>query len=324
MLPLQPFWFQPKNAWWWLTHLLGLIFPLIGIALLGIPLVVIDTTTALLSIAIFAGLGLIAITALSRAKYAPDHSVVLIGLSFLYGAFIAVGLSLLMGVGIGNLTTLFGTPMFSASFGGAIPEETFKLFCVLIILNLTRRWVYHPAQLMVIGMGVGLGFDIIENMSYGANSAMMDANTDLTTMLSVWGIRLLAGPLAHMVWTGISAWGLGQFIFNKKVSGIGWLFFSMAAHFIFNAQWPFDVILPKGLVDIAAFGVITVVYLISLSILVRIWFSTGDDYKKAKANYVAQVEDYQTKVRAVYATPGLPNPAMAPSFTQATQPQGPH
>lgn len=316
MNPLKPFWFQPKNAWWWMAHFLGLIFPLIGIVLLGIPLFVIDIPAALLSVALFVGLGFLTVFLLSRTPYAPEHGFVLVGLAFLYGAFISIGLTFLLGFGIGNLTTFFGTPMFTASFGGAVPEETLKLFCVLIILNLTRRWVYHPAQLMVIGMGVGLGFDVIENMSYGANSAMLDPNNDMTALLTTWGIRLLAGPFAHMVWTGISAWGLGQFIFNKKVSGLGWFGFSVLAHFLFNTQWPFDLVLPKSMVDYAAFGVITVVYVISLVVLIRMWLSSAADYAQAKANHVALLETYQEQVRTAYALTQPAQAGMAPGLGQ--------
>lgn len=319
MQPLQSFWLQPKNAWWWLAHLLGLIFPLAGIVLLGVPLIVIDTSAALLSVGLFVGVGLLMVFLLSRSKYAPDHGFVLVGLSFLYGAFISIGLTFLLGFGIGNLTTFLGTPIFSASFGGAVPEETLKLFCVLIILNLTRRWVYHPAQLMIIGMGVGLGFDVIENMSYGANTAMMDPNTDLMSVLSTWGVRLLAGPFAHMVWTGIAAWGLGQFVFNKRVSGIGWFFFSMTAHFLFNTQWPFEAFLPQYLLDLAVFAAITGIYLISLGVLIRIWFTVDKDYQQAKADYAAHVEAYQTSVRAAYAHTTQASPGMAASSAQTSQ-----
>lgn len=323
MSSLQPFWFQPKNAWWWMAHLLGMIFPLIGIVLLGLPLIIIDLPAALLSVALFVGVGLAMIFLLSRSTYAPEHGFVLVGLAFLYGAFISIGLTFLLGFGIGNLTTLLGTPMFTASFGGAVPEETLKLFCVLIILNLTRRWVYHPAQLMVIGMGVGLGFDVIENMSYGANAAVFDPNNDLAALLDTWGIRLLAGPFAHMVWTGIAAWGLGQFLFNKKVSGIGWFFFSMAAHFLFNTDWPFEAFLPRAYIEYGGFAAITVVYAISVAVLVWMWRTSADDFTKAKAQHVALVSDYQAQVRAAYAQIEMANQTQGTPVSQATAPQMP-
>ena len=301
MNPLKPLWFQPTNAWWWLAHLLGLVFPLVGTILLAMPLVVIDLPAALVSIVLFVALSVLTVYGLSRTRYAPEHGFILVGLAFLYGAFISIGLTFLLGFGIADLTTLLGTPMFSSSFGGAIPEETMKLFCVVIILNLTRRWVYHPAQLMVIGMGVGLGFDMIENMSYGANAAMFDPNSDMPALLATWGLRLVAGPLAHMVWTGIAAWGLGQFVFNKKVTGLGWFFFSLTAHFLFNTQWPFDAVLPDYLVDYAAFGTVNLVYLICVAVLVWMWRSSADTFAQAKASHVALVEQYLEQVRAAYA-----------------------
>lgn len=323
MQPLQPFWFQPKNAWWWLAGLLGLVFPLVVIVLMGLPLVVIDVPSALISVGLFVLLGIIGVFLLSRTRYAPDHGVVLLGVAFLVGAFVSIGLTFIFGFGIGNLTTLFGTPIFSASFGGAVPEETVKLLCVVILFNLTRRWVYHPAQVMVLGMGVGLGFDIIENMSYGANSAMLDPNSDLDALLVTWGLRMVAGPLAHMVWTGIAAYGFGQFIFNNKITGIGWLFFSMTIHFLFNTQWPFEVVLPKSLVDIAAFAAITFFYLLSLAVLAKFWIGAKEDFAQARTTHIALVEQYQHEVQAARAALAAMAQPVTPVMGQAAMPSQP-
>lgn len=128
------------------------------------------------------------------------------------------------------------------SFGGAYPEEPGKALGVVLIA-LMFRGINRPWHVLVTGALVGLGFETVENISYGAVLGMLDANSDVAGLLEIWGLRIFLGPFLHIIWTAIAGWGIGQALFaaglpiaRRILVALGWLAVSFLLHFGWNYQ----------------------------------------------------------------------------------------
>ena len=124
-----------------------------------------------------------------------------------------------------------------ASFAGALPEEVAKGLGAFFIIYLCPR-ITRPYHALTVGILVGLGFEAVENFGYGTVGAMYHPSSDLLGMLQMWGLRTVAGPGLHMVFTGILAYGLGLWLFTShtwRVAALGWGL-STLFHFWWNLQ----------------------------------------------------------------------------------------
>ncbi|MBV7293476.1 PrsW family intramembrane metalloprotease [Corynebacterium sp. TAE3-ERU16] len=142
-----------------------------------------------------------------------------------------------------DLPGRLGLDHFEASWGGAYPEETVKTLGVLIILFSFRR-LTRPWHGLVTGILVGLGFEVVENVGYAVIGAVYDPVSDVKGMLWIWGVRVAAGPLLHVLFTGMAGWGLGVAVFTAHRSrlwrlgtGLLWVSVAFAAHFCWNIMY---------------------------------------------------------------------------------------
>ena len=164
--------------------------------------------------------------------------------SLLWGGGVSFTLVMLGGMPILTLMERLSLVMVSASFGGAYPEEIAKLLGVGVLL-FTFRALNRPWHGFVTGALIGLGFEVTENAMYGGFGAMLDPNNDLDGTLSMWGLRVIAGPGLHIIFSALAGWGLGLAVFTAGKSRAwrirqagGWLFVAFALHFAWNLLWP--------------------------------------------------------------------------------------
>lgn len=157
------------------------------------------------------------------------------GVSFLVVTISAIPLMALMD----NL----GWTFVAASFGGAYPEEIIKAVGVAVILFSFRR-LSRPWHGFITGALIGLGFEVFENLLYGTFGAMMHANSDLAGVLEIWGLRVVAGPGLHVIFTAFAGWGIGLALFSAGRSlrwrwgvAIAWTLLAFTLHFAWNLLW---------------------------------------------------------------------------------------
>lgn len=188
---------------------------------------------------LFGALYLVAGTLLFRAGPLWPNAGSLWWLSCVaWGAGMSVALVFPASTGWTNITDKLGWEPVAASFSGAYPEELSKAFGVVIILYAFRK-LNRPWHGFVTGGLVGLGFEVHENVIYGATGALLDPNSDFNGAVEMWFTRMVAGPGLHIVFTALAGWGIGLAMFRRdSLRGLWWVVAGLLLHFVWNILWP--------------------------------------------------------------------------------------
>jgi len=185
----------------WLFGFLGfLLLALIGYFgwALGVTASVVGLVLALIPLTIvFLGVRMI-----DRWEPEPKRLIVF---AIAWGAVAAVGLALLVDVG---LKILIGptTDAFSAVVQAPIVEEFWKGLGVFLIFLLARRAFDGPVDGVVYGALVGAGFAFTENIQYFALSLIEGGGEQLTV---TFGVRAILSPFAHAMFTAVTGFAIG-------------------------------------------------------------------------------------------------------------------
>ena len=150
----------------------------------------------------------------------------------------------------------------------SIPEETAKLLAALLVIAAFAP-VRRPVESAVAGMAVGAGFSVAEIVTNSAIKATLDLHSEYRDGAIFMLVMVVVGPFAHAVYTGLAAWGLGQFLCRTD-QPLGWRLPRIAGWFLLAAalHGAFDAarMLPgvAGLVGAIAVTVLLWVLLIRL------------------------------------------------------------
>lgn len=224
---------------------------LIVLVLLSLPLLMVDLFSSVILSPVGGGLGIILglvyallwIFILRVSAAWPRAGWWWLVSSLLWGGGVSFLVVLLSGLPILELAEKFNLTFTLASWGGAYPEELGKALGVAVILfsfhRLTRPW--HG---FITGALVGLGFEVMENIPYGAYGALLNPNSDLDGALITWLSRVVLGPGLHVAFTALAGWGVGLAIFTAQRStlwrwavALFWVLIAFALHFAWNLMW---------------------------------------------------------------------------------------
>ena len=118
-------------------------------------------------------------------------------------------------------------------------------------------------------MAVGAGFSVAEIVTNSAIKATLDLHSEYRDGAIFMLVMVVVGPFAHAVYTGLAAWGLGQFLCRTdqplgwRLPRIaGWFLLAAALHGAFNAARMLPGV--AGLVGAIAVTVLLWVLLIRL------------------------------------------------------------
>lgn len=179
----------------------------------------------------------------------------------LWGGFASMIVVVLAGDATTTAVVNVGWEDAEYAFGGAWPEETGKLAGVALVLIWIGLHRIRPWDGLLVGMLVGLGFELVETVQYAAVGAVDDPNTDLAGFLDMWFARGVTGPGLHVFFTGIAGWALGVAMTSASRSPAARIGIAAAGflagfllHFLWNYEWPDAVALPAhvGLWFVAA------------------------------------------------------------------------
>ncbi|WP_286204520.1 PrsW family glutamic-type intramembrane protease [Corynebacterium afermentans] len=124
----------------------------------------------------------------------------------------------------------------------SIPEETAKLLVALLVIAAFAP-VRRPIESAVVGMAVGVGYTVAETVNNSAIAAALDLQSEYFDGVASMVVLVVMGPFSHAVYTGLAAWGLGQFLCRTdkplgwRLSRLaGWFLLAAALHGAFNAS----------------------------------------------------------------------------------------
>ena len=124
----------------------------------------------------------------------------------------------------------------------SIPEETAKLLAAFLVIAAFAP-VRRPIESAVVGMAIGAGYTVAETVTNSAIAATLDLQSEYFDGVALMVWLVVMGPFSHAVYTGLAAWGLGQFLCRTdqplgwRVSRlIGWFLLAAALHGAFNAS----------------------------------------------------------------------------------------
>ncbi|MCT1916540.1 PrsW family intramembrane metalloprotease [Kocuria rhizophila] len=207
--------FRPRSAVWWLFCVL------VALGTTGVSLAVAKSFTtardSLLAIApIFAlTLVLFAVIVLWADPYRARRPWILL-LATVFGATVPTWLG---GHANEHILELAAKLLpwgvgadWGAAFAGPTSEEWGKTIGVLVIMLVASRTLTRPMHGLLVGAFVGLGFQIFENVSYAANNAPTDANSDFSGAFSVTLLRSTIGISSHWLYSAIIGVGVAYLL----------------------------------------------------------------------------------------------------------------
>lgn len=183
----------------------------------------------------------------------PYKQVLVAGVAL--GATVAVPMAITGNTALEQLWGLvFGPEVlanWSPSLCAPIIEESAKLMCALLLLVLGATVVTRIAHALLIGMFVGLGFDLMEDLGYASNSAIMNLDSDVAGAGSSLLVRAFTAIPAHWSYTSLTA--VGALLLLPSFAGraewptgrrvpvaVGLLLSGPLMHFVWNAPVPDD------------------------------------------------------------------------------------
>ena len=140
------------------------------------------------------------------------------------------------------LSSTADLPDVVAYLFSSIPEETAKLLAAFLVIAAFAP-VRRPVESAVVGMAIGAGYTVAETVTNSAIAAALDLQSEYFDGVASMVWLVVMGPFAHAVYTGLAAWGLGQFLCRTdqplgwRLSRItGWFLLAAALHGAFNAS----------------------------------------------------------------------------------------
>ncbi|MBW1637787.1 PrsW family intramembrane metalloprotease [Microbacterium resistens] len=153
-----------------------------------------------------------------------------------WGAIAAVGLSLLVDLGLSFVIRGPLRESFGSVVQAPVVEEFFKGLGVLLIFAVARRAFDGPIDGVVYGALVGAGFAFTENIQYFAVS-MIEGDSASLTMTFV--LRGLLSPFAHAMFTAVTGFAIGLAARRGRAPGsvLGAAALGMLGAVLLHALW---------------------------------------------------------------------------------------
>jgi RsiW-degrading membrane proteinase PrsW (M82 family) len=143
-------------------------------------------------------------------------------LAFAWGGLAAVFMAIPANQAVFGLCAKLVSPEFCATWGPAMAgptnEEPLKLIGVALIVIMARERFQSVLSVMVLGAMVGLGFQVVEDLFYTANTSLNYSSPDqLTPVLSMLLVRgFFSGLWSHTAYTTVASFGLGYAFVHRE------------------------------------------------------------------------------------------------------------
>ncbi|THV30633.1 PrsW family intramembrane metalloprotease [Glycomyces paridis] len=210
-----------------------------------------DIATALwASIAINAVLAVVFLTILSRLDLFEREPPTVRAAAVCWGGLAAVAFAMIANnaalVVLAELTDSRWARKWGPAIAGPLNEEWLKALGVVLLVLIVREHFDRSIDGLIYGALVGLGFQVVENLTYAINFAVLNPNSDLSGALSVTFTRVLvAGPWSHPLYTGAAGLGIAFFVTQTRRRlgtrvgvGVGLFALALGMHGLWNLPVP--------------------------------------------------------------------------------------
>lgn len=216
----------------WLFGILALVL----IGLVGYFVTFLGTAASVVGLVLaFVPLGIVLFGVHLIDRWEPEPKGVM-AFALAWGAIAAVGLSLLVDLGLSFVIRGPLRESFGSVVQAPVVEEFFKGLGVLLIFAVARRAFDGPIDGVVYGALVGAGFAFTENIQYFAVS-MIEGDSASLTMTFV--LRGLLSPFAHAMFTAVTGFAIGLAARRGRAAGsvIGAAALGMLGAVLLHALW---------------------------------------------------------------------------------------
>lgn len=245
----RPTLFRPRSAAWWLYCLaLGLGWTAVLLAFGGPAKEAMPALFQGLPLLLGTGLGTGALVLLVADRYRSRQPW-----PMLAGALL--GATAVPAVAIhGNDWISRSLPSFlpegvasdwSTALSGPFTEEWAKMLCMALVVVLAAGAVRRPMQGFLVGAATGLGFQILENITYFLNAGLENPESTLAGGITATIARAVTGLTTHWLMTGLAGIGVVVLMDRSRGSllrrGLGFAAFflgGLALHFWWNSPAP--------------------------------------------------------------------------------------
>ncbi|GAB78899.1 Membrane proteinase PrsW, cleaves anti-sigma factor RsiW, M82 family [Austwickia chelonae] len=131
------------------------------------------------------------------------------------------------------------------ALAGPTSEEWTKMIAIVLVMLLARQTTTRPMHGLMVGGFVGLGFQLVENVSYGLAGALQSPVDDFTQATTTNVMRFVIGFTSHNVYSAIVGVGVAILLRRtvdthrtaaQRVLGfVGFYTLGWFAHFLWNS-----------------------------------------------------------------------------------------
>jgi RsiW-degrading membrane proteinase PrsW (M82 family) len=245
--------FQPRRAAFWVLAALivnGLIYT-VHMFSMGMRVV---PVTAFLGLLVWGLYTLAFVQVFRTLDLLEQHPPEAFVLAFAWGGMGAVYFAAPANKAIQSLCAKLVSPEFVAVWGpavaGPITEEFLKIAGVILLVLVARNQFQTYLSVLIVGAMTGLGFQVVENLSYTVNASMHFPleNQVSPVFINLLTRGLLSGLWSHAAYTTISSFGIAWFMLRPerpmaaRVAGALLCFaLAWAMHFVWNAPFLEDL-----------------------------------------------------------------------------------
>ena len=245
--------FQPQRAAFWvLTALIvnGLFYT-VNMFSLGFRVVPVTAFLGLLVWGLYTLIFLAAFRTLDLLEQHPPEAFIL---AFAWGGMGAVYFAAPANIAIQSLCAKLISPEFVAVWGpaiaGPITEEFLKIAGVILLVLVARNQFQTYLSVLIVGALAGLGFQVIENLSYTVNASMHFPleNQVYPVFLNLLTRGLMSGLWSHAAYTTIASFGIAWFLLHPErpmavrvAAALSSFALAWAMHFIWNSPFLEDL-----------------------------------------------------------------------------------